>query len=160
MSVVLDAGNRNVTLPEGYYGEVSISTTLNPTGDIKYRHHVHSTTSTEEYVETATSTITTDGEADSYVSSVSGGCFTTPKYGTKKCTSTSYRNAYNWRGGYPEITWTTGTCTACGNVVTVDWHSLDGHKCGNTIPDPSKIVGYTRSCGITRGEIVQAVISY
>ena len=151
-TVVLTSTTNEVFFASGYYDEFKVSTNIkNIDGVISYKHHIHSINSKDEYVLSENATLTTDGELDTYTSPVEGGCFTEPVYGTKKVrcgtwevTSGSGDGKWNYR------------CSGCGAKKIDD----GGGTHTKTVTDTNKILGYTRSCGYTRGEITEAIISY
>ena len=151
-TILLTSTNNEVSFAAGYYDNFSVSTNIqNIDGVVSYKHHVHSTSSANEYVITDSTEITSDGELDTYRSDVEGGCFTQPVYGTKsvpcgtwEVTSGSGDGKWNYR------------CSGCGAKKIDDGGGTHYKK----VQDTSKILGYTCSCGYTRGEIVEAIITY
>lgn len=159
--VIIDAQHKEVTLPAGYYSSVHITTTLNPIGKVKYKHHVHSITSANEYVETDTATPTTEGLNDNYSTQTAGGCFTTPRYETIY-KSVTYKGHLISVGETVIVageneTWRTYECSKCGHK----YRSLGGDD-GHTHQEYAgeRFLGYFCSCGRTKGQVVEAVIEY
>ena len=151
-SVVLTSTNNTATFEPGYYSGFTVTTNIsNAGGTISYKHHVHSTDSTDEFVSTATPSITSDGVADNYRSSVKGGCFTTPVYGTKTVVCGHYEMQSGDASGNYHY-----NCDNCGKYKYDDhggYHYI-------TAVDYNNIIGYTCSCGRTRGQVIEAVIAY
>ena len=157
-NTILTTSKKQATFEPGYYDEFTVFSEIPVTGSVTYRHHVHSILSTEEYVETYNTTLTTDGPADNYRSSEEGGCFTQIVYGTKKCRagiSDIYDAGYNSGGDTPNFKYIKYNC---GHVSVSDggWSGT----CPQTVSDYSVVLGYARTCGITRSQITSAIIAY
>ena len=155
MSVILDSEHLSYTLSAGFYPAIDISTSLNPQGNVRYVHHVHSTTitggTTIENENYAASSVTTMPEYQN----TSGGCY------TKAVTENHYHQAF-WRvvdddeshnGQY----W--GPCPACGKPLYKHHIDPEDHRqavsCGGYA-----ITRYYANCGYQNGELVSATITY
>ncbi|MBO6253053.1 MAG: hypothetical protein J6O49_05305 [Bacteroidaceae bacterium] len=178
---MLDSTTSSTTLPAGYYGNISISTTLSPQGNVVYDHHVHSLTTTTEIVSNNSSdpSSVAGALADDYVSSVSGGCFTTPYYHVVYTITESRMEMCGGsvQGGWSD--WQTGgvydRCRSCGKL----WGAYTGPStCNNYVqktyttpydywtsnasdhPSNRTEVKYSRSCGMANGTVTDAHIHF
>ena len=159
-----------MSLEAGYYPSVEISTTLNPTGNVTYTHHIHSlttTTATEDNDQAASDSVS-GGYSDSYVATSSGGCFTKYVANYQTCshnitgvsgTSGSSGDCsvcHSWHDNSP-VSVTYGSGSVCGQTVTID-HT---HGWSNTYTHQVLVSsGYTATCGYTNGQIIKATIEY
>ena len=174
VNTVLTSSQNSVILPAGYYEKTTISTNISSLGGtVTYYHHVHSTSSSSEYVITSTASLTSDGLADSYISSTSGGCYTTPWY--KHTSSTNYGaycdNLYSYTSSDDDghtVNDYHGNCNNCGRDLVSHWTAA-WVKCrycnsSTTTYDSNSsngtLVGYAKSCNYTRGQVIKAVITY
>ena len=172
MAVVLDSTTQNAILPAGYYGEINISTTLNPTGTVAYIYHHHVTEGDDIH---ADDSLELSGNlADDYQASSSGGCFTQVVYKQHSHSSSCYgvigntsSGMYLTSGGY----WKCRNCShTCGDGGDSQTPTNPNHYCTGTTIRCGKTAGvryesegidyYARSCGITDGTIVGAKITY
>ena len=157
--MVLDSTTQSTSLPAGYYGQVDISTTLNPTGNVEYIHHIHSLTTTDD-TETNSSASTTSvsgGLADSYEATTSGGCYTTKKTTTTRVqTGTTSQNSLRFENGH----W---VCNVCGRGIGDAGDSqTPTESCYHIVPVYTTVTTttYTCSCGMTNGQVIRAIITY
>ena len=160
ISAVLTSNNNSITLPAGYYNKSTISTNVsNVGGTVSYYHHVHSTTSTSEYVVTGSATYTTDGLSDDYQATSTGGCYTRTyvpaQVGTIVYDTTSYGDGTWGRSFY---------CSKCGTQVGQTGSSggwgMQEYEKGATHTCRAAYYQVTLTCGYTRGQVIKAVIVY
>ena len=152
------------------------------TASISYTYHHHCVSGNNIHVNDSSST-SGNTYADNYSSSTSGGCFTqaVPHYHShvsscySTCGGATSKDYIPASGGYINGVWYSGdgsgegdyvrVCSKCGNVSGRGDGS--GEKvctqkvltCGKTTSTVESYT-YTRSCGLTANEIVQAVINY
>lgn len=142
-----------INLEGGYYDDVSVSTTLNPTGKIAYVHHVHSASvdggTTETNDSSAKASVTYMAETNK----TKGGCYT--KSNQKTCDGIV---TINVRGmtNHGEDEW--GFCDKCGRhsgseAANIPWGG--SYRCGAKIGS-----GYSVSCGYENGDLISATITY
>lgn len=144
---MLTSSNNAVTLPSGYYNQVTVSTDIaSLTGTISYLHHQCSNTETgDTYTDafsdkTGAATVNETTVNGVIVSTTQGGCYTTPYYYVSRSTSktgtcTATVHVDGPYGANNELTYRYWfTHSSCGEKYTgghKDWHQAnEGHYTG------------------------------
>lgn len=166
-STVLTSTNNKITLPAGYYDNITVSTDVTSlAGTITYTHHQCSNTEnnvtyTDDIIGTSNAAsvneITVNGKT---VSTIQGGCYTTPYYYvsrsiTKTGTCTATVHVDGPYGANNELTYRYWfTHSSCGEKYTgghKDWHQAnEGRYTGPTTY--SHTYSYTENAKIYTSE--------
>jgi hypothetical protein len=158
-TVILTKQNPKIHFKSGYYKEFTATTdpSLSLSKNIEYRHHVHSTTSTTQYVVNGSPTKTTDGLPDNYQASEAGGCF--GKTWIPPVTGKIYTEGHTYGDG----TWYQSYyCDKCHAHVAQEGSSggWGNAKRGDTHICKAGYYVTSLICGHTRGEVVSAKITF
>lgn len=162
-TVILTKEHPKIHFKSGYYKEFTATTdpSLSLAKKIEYRHHVHSTSSTNETVTTNSVATTTNGYDNGYHSASAGGCFQNKVvhgiYGKSTHTSESWGDG-SWNAKY--------YCDKCGAEMGTRGQFADGKWAGWGCSKDGEThhcrdeVYYTCNCGKSRGQLISAKIYY